>query len=89
MVSAGYVVELLFGGLGLVPSGRHAKVGEMAVRFDYTTVLNVVFLLVAGALVIRFVRSGGLPMLKMMGGDPGDGDEHGLGSGHSVGAPQG
>ncbi len=88
MVSAGYVVELVFGGLGLVPSGRHAKVGEMAVRFDYTTVLNVVFLLVAGALVIRFVRSGGLPMLKMMGGDPSDSDGHGLRSGHSVGAPQ-
>ena len=81
MVSAGYVVELLFGGLGLVPSGRHAKVGEMAVRFDYTTVLNIVFLLVAGALVVRFVRSGGRPMLKMMGGAPSDGDEHGHGNG--------
>jgi uncharacterized protein len=88
MVSAGYVVELLFGGLGLVPSGRHAKVGEMAVRFDYTTVLNVVFLLVAGALVVRFVRSGGRPMLKMMGGAPSDGDEHGHGNGDSVGAPR-
>ncbi len=88
MVSAGYIVELLFGGLGLVPSGRHAKVGEMAVRFDYTTVLNVVFLLVAGVLVVRFVRSGGRPMLKMMGGDPSDGDENGHENGHSVGAPR-
>src|SRR6266704_4274137 len=26
MVTAGYAIELIFGGLGLVPSGRHAKV---------------------------------------------------------------
>jgi uncharacterized membrane protein YraQ (UPF0718 family) len=84
MVGAGYVVELLFGALGLVPSGRHAKVGEIAVRFDYTTVLNIVFLLVAAALVVRFVRTGGRPMLKMMGGGPSDGD--GLGDGHTASA---
>lgn len=84
MVSAGYIVDLLFGALGLVPNGRHAKVGEIAVRFDYTTVLNIVFLLVAGALVVRFVRTGGLPMLKVMGGDPSDGDGHGAGHGVSV-----
>jgi hypothetical protein len=70
MVSAGYVIELLFGTLGLVPSTRHARVGEMALRFDYTTVLNIVFLLVGAVLVIRFVRTGGRPMLKMMGGNP-------------------
>ena len=70
MVGAGYVVELVFGALGLVPSERHAKVGEMAIRWDYTTVLNIVFLVVAAALVIRFVRTGGRPMLKMMGGAP-------------------
>jgi hypothetical protein len=70
MVSAGYVIELLFGALGLVPSTRHARVGEMALRFDYTTVLNIVFLLVGAVLVIRFVRTGGRPMLKMMGGNP-------------------
>jgi uncharacterized membrane protein YraQ (UPF0718 family) len=84
MVGAGYVVELLFGALGLVPSGRHAKVGEIAVRFDYTTVLNIVFLLVAAALVVRFVRTGGRPMLKMMGGGPSNGD--GPGDGHTASA---
>jgi uncharacterized membrane protein YraQ (UPF0718 family) len=77
MVSAGYVVELLFGAVGLVPGTRHAKVGEMAVRLDYTTVLNIVFLVVAAVLVATFVRTGGVPMLKMMGGGPSDGDEHG------------
>jgi len=77
MVSAGYIVDLLFSALGLVPSGRHAKVGEIAVRFDYTTVLNIVFLLLATALCYRFVRTGGIPMLRMMGGSPEtDGKHH-------------
>jgi len=69
MVAAGYVVEFVFGGLGLVPSSRHAKVGEIGVHWDYTTVLNIVFLLMATGLVIRFLRTGGRPMLKMMRGD--------------------
>ena len=68
MVVSAYVVELLFGGLGLVPSGRHAKVTEIALRWDYTTILNIVFLVVAIGLVARFLRTGGPRMLKMMGG---------------------
>ena len=70
MVLAGYVVEFLFGGLGLVPTTRHAKVADMAIHWDYTSVLNIVALLVAAALAYRFVRTGGLPMLKMMGNSP-------------------
>jgi hypothetical protein len=76
MVLGGYVIELLFGGLGLVPSARHAKVTETAITWNYTSVLNIVFLVLATGLVYRFVRTGGLPMLTMMGGSPGDG-EHG------------
>jgi uncharacterized membrane protein YraQ (UPF0718 family) len=70
MVLAGYIVEFSFGGLGLVPTNRHAKVGVMAISWDYTTYLNIVALLVAGGLVYRFVRSGAVPMLRMMGGKP-------------------
>ena len=70
MAGAGYVVEVVFGALGLVPSTRHAKVSEVAVSWNYTTVLNIVFLLVATGLVVRFVQSGGRPMLTKMGGDP-------------------
>jgi uncharacterized protein len=84
MVSAGYVVELVFGALGLVPGARHAKIAEVALRWNYTTVLNIVFLVVAVALVVRFVRTGGRPMLKMMGGRPGDdhGHDHGNATDH-------
>jgi len=81
MVAAGYIVEIVFTVLGLVPTERDAKVGEVSIHWDYTTVLNIVALVVAGALGYRFVRTGGVPMLKMMGGEaPGaraDGHSHG------------
>jgi uncharacterized protein len=70
MVLAGYAVQLIFGGLGLIPTERNAKVGEIAVQWNYTTVLNIIALIVAAALLYRFFRTGGLPMLKMMGGSP-------------------
>jgi uncharacterized membrane protein YraQ (UPF0718 family) len=70
MVAAGYAIEILFGGLGLVPSERNAKVVDATISWNYTTYLNLIFLGLAALLIIRFVRSGGLPMLKMMGGAP-------------------
>jgi uncharacterized protein len=73
MAAAGLIVEFLFQGLGLVPSERNAKVVEASISWNYTTVLNIVFLCLAAVLVWRSVRSGGLPMLRMMnrpGSDP-------------------
>jgi hypothetical protein len=75
MVIAGYIVEFLFGGLGLIPAQRAARVAEEGIQWNYTTVLNIVFLLLAAALLVRFFRSGGRSMLKMMGGSP-DASEH-------------
>jgi uncharacterized membrane protein YraQ (UPF0718 family) len=66
MVAAGLIVELLFGGLGISPTKRHAKVEMASVHWNYTTVLNIVFLALAAVLVWRFARTGGLPMLRMM-----------------------
>jgi hypothetical protein len=70
MTAAGYVIELVFGGLGLIPSAAAAKIPDQGVSWDYTTWLNIVFLLLAAGLITRFVRSGGVPMLRMMGGSP-------------------
>jgi len=70
MVVAGYVIELVFAPLGLIPSTRHARVTEAAVTWNYTTYLNIVFLALAAVLTLRFLRTGGLPMMKMMGGSP-------------------
>jgi uncharacterized protein len=80
MVAAGYAVEILFGALGLIPTGpRDAKVIEAGVHFNYTTVLNVIFLGVAVVLLVRFLRTGGVQMIRMMDEPM---DEHGHGHEH-------
>jgi uncharacterized membrane protein YraQ (UPF0718 family) len=76
MVAAGYIVELVFGGLGLVPAERDAKVMEESIQWNYTTWLNIVFLILAAVLIIRFFRTGGRDMLAMMGGSPDDMAHH-------------
>jgi uncharacterized protein len=70
MAAAGYATELVFGGLGLIPGRDSAVIPDEGVSWDYTTWLNIVFLVLAAVLVIRFARTGGLPMLRMMGGAP-------------------
>jgi hypothetical protein len=42
------------------------KIVEASVTWNYTTVLNIIFIMFAAVLVWRFVRTGGLPMLRMM-----------------------
>ncbi len=85
MVLAGYIVEFVFSGLGLVPAARTARVGVTGVAWNYTTYLNIVFILLAAALVVRFFRSGGGPMLRMMGGAPeAAGEEHSAHAGHAA-----
>ena len=85
MIIAGYIVGLTFSGLGLVPTERTARVTDAGVGWDYTTVLNIVFLLLAIALLVRFFRSGGGPMLRMMHGSP-DSHEHEGMHGHEHGS---
>jgi uncharacterized protein len=75
MVAAGYAVELIFGSLGLIPDPAQAKLPDQGVSWNYTTWLNIVFLILAAVLVIRFVRTGGVAMLRMMGGSP-DSHDH-------------
>ncbi|MGH3574682.1 MAG: permease, partial [Pseudonocardiaceae bacterium] len=70
MVGAGYLVELLFGVTGLIPSQRSAMVMAEGITWNYTTWLNIAFLILAAVLVVRFVRTGGIAMLAMMGGSP-------------------
>ena len=76
MVLGGYIIEFLFGALGLIPAERTAKVAEAGIQWNYTTVLNIIFLLLAAALLVRFFRSGGAAMLKMMGGSPATAERH-------------
>jgi len=66
MVAAGYVVEFLFEALGIIPSNRNIVAITEGVQWNYTSILNIIFLVLAAILVIRFIRTGGLPMLRMM-----------------------
>jgi uncharacterized membrane protein YraQ (UPF0718 family) len=69
MAGAGYVVELAFGVLGLVPGERRMQILQLGVSWNYTTVLNIVALAVSAVLVWRFLRTGGPDMLRMMGSE--------------------
>lgn len=75
MVVAGYAVEFLFGGLGLIPDQADARLPEEGITWNYTTWLNIAFLLLAAALFVRFLRTGGRAMLRMMGGSPDHGED--------------
>jgi uncharacterized membrane protein YraQ (UPF0718 family) len=50
---------------------------EAGISWNYTTWLNIAFLILAAVLVVRFIRTGGIPMLRMMGGSPDTGNDHG------------
>ena len=67
MVAAGLAVEFLLQGLGIERHARNAKVVMASVSWNYTTYLNILFLLLAAALVWRFFRrGGGFAMLRVM-----------------------
>jgi hypothetical protein len=77
MVAAGYLIELIFGTTNLIPHERNATVMQAGISWNYTTWLNIGFLVIAALLVARFATSGGMPMLRMMGGSPDPGpDQH-------------
>jgi len=66
MVLAGYAIELLFTALKLVPPQRVAIVADPQITLNYTSVLNLLFLALAGVLVMRALRTGVGPMLGTM-----------------------
>ena len=66
MAGAALIVELIFGAAGFVPEQRRARVVEASVSWNHTTWLNIAFLVLAGLLVWRFLRTGGPEMLRMM-----------------------
>jgi uncharacterized protein len=86
MVAAGLAVEFLFQALGLERRARDAKVEMASVSWNYTTYLNIVFLLLAAALVWRyFRRGGGWAMLRLMNKPIGEGQHAHHAPAHSHG----
>ena len=66
MAAAGYVVEFLFEALGIIPQNRNVVTITEGIKRNYTTLFIIILLMMAAVLVIRFLRTGGLPMLRMM-----------------------
>jgi len=76
MAGAALIVELIFGAVGLIPAQRNARVVEASISWNYTTWLNIAFLILAALLVWRFLKTGGPAMLRMMNRPPASGHLH-------------
>jgi hypothetical protein len=72
MAGAALVVEGLFSALHLIPAHRQLDVMQESVRWNYTSVLNVFFIIVSALLLVRFLKTGGPAMLREMGNAPAD-----------------
>ncbi|WP_234341443.1 permease [Streptomyces sp. NRRL S-646] len=94
-ISFGGVIAFIYAGLPILPIlniyrkhyGARTAVFLLGTFFAAMAVAGyvvLVFLLLAAALLLRFWRTGGPAMLRMMGGSPGAGEtEHGHGHAHT------
>jgi uncharacterized membrane protein YraQ (UPF0718 family) len=82
MVVAGLGVGSLFSALGWVPSQRNVSAFTTSVSFDPTTYLDLVLIAVIALLAVRFLRTGGIGMLRMMETPADHMAHHGSGTSH-------
>jgi hypothetical protein len=68
MALSALCVEFLFELLHLIPAHRQTEMMEESIRWNYTSLLNIVSLIVAALLAVRFMRSGGPEMMRAMKG---------------------
>jgi YHS domain-containing protein len=64
MALAGFLVGGAFQLLGLAPTNHHVTVFETTPTWNYTSYLDIVFLLLIAVLAWRFVTTGGIEMLR-------------------------
>jgi YHS domain-containing protein/uncharacterized membrane protein YraQ (UPF0718 family) len=64
MALAGFLVGGAFQLLGLAPTNHHVTVFETQPTWNYTTFLDIAFLILIAVLAWRFVTSGGIEMLR-------------------------
>jgi len=76
MAAAALIVDLIFGSLALIPSERQARVVEASIAWNYTTWLNLAFLILAALLISCFLKTGGPAMLRMMNRPADHGSAH-------------
>ncbi len=64
MALAGFLVGGAFQLLGLAPTNHHVTVFETQPTWNYTTFLDIAFLVVMAVLAWRFITTGGIDMLR-------------------------
>jgi uncharacterized protein len=76
MAAAALAVEFAFQLLHLIPQHRNAQIIEAHIHWNYTTILNILFLAVAAILTWRFLTTGGPKMLNMMNSHSEESHDH-------------
>jgi uncharacterized membrane protein YraQ (UPF0718 family) len=71
MVLAGLAIGGLFSILHLTPTNRAITVFQTTISWNSDTFLDIAFLVVIALLAVRFLRTGGIEMLRMMEQKPG------------------
>jgi uncharacterized membrane protein YraQ (UPF0718 family) len=66
MAAAGLIVGALFTALNWVPVSRNVAAFAITISWDATTFCNIAALAVIALLLLRFLRTGGIEMLRMM-----------------------
>ena len=75
MVLAGFLVGGVFQLLGLAPTNHHVTVFEAQPTWNYTTFLDIAFLVLMAVMAWRFVTTGGIEMLRAHARRPAAGAE--------------
>src|SRR5438874_5902032 len=75
MVLAGFLVGGVFQLLGLAPTNHHVTVFEAQPTWNYTTFLDIAFLVLMAVMAWRLVTTGGTEMLRAHAGRPAAGAE--------------
>lgn len=80
MSLAALAVEFLFAALHLIPAHGGVRVMTEHISWNYTSILDIIFLTITTLLLWRFLRTGGPEMMKMMDHAP---DQHDQSGSHS------
>ena len=70
MALAGFLIGGAFQLLGLVPTNHHVTVFETQPTWNYTTFLDIAFLLLMAVMAWRFFNTGGVDMIRSMAPAP-------------------
>src|SRR3989441_4194089 len=64
MALAGFLIGGAFQLLGLAPTNHHVAIFETQPSWNYTTFLDIAFLLLMAVMAWRFIKTGGMEMLR-------------------------